>query len=253
MRSLSKKIIIFWLCFITLGVTGLVKAEEISFIQYAPDNEALKGVDGNTNIWSKNDNVKNLGTSQWNLLNGAATVTANQDVCRPVTLTHRGTRGLGVSGGEYDEVDRYLPCRPENITVTFDKPYYLNSFEVRSLFVEFTPCHPRTEVGAVDFYSNNQNFFTQTMFGQEKIWQATKGIWSIVYDAPQLVDKLVFYVPLGYNYSRGSEFALAKLNVTAVPEPISTVLFISGGAMLLARRLRTKRGVPYNGRKEMVE
>lgn len=220
-----------------LLLTGTASADQISFI-WNPPVDTFQGVDGDTSGWSNNDSMVGLGTNQWSLLGGTAWVNG-YDGASSGTLTQRGTRGLGIWGHENDEIDSYH--RVEKIVITFDQPKYLNSFEVRSLFYEpnLLTNGDHKERGVADFYLDGSNIFTQDLVGSEDIRTAgTKGIASYSYDQPYIIDKLVFHVPKDQWYTWQSEFAVAKLDVTAVPEPVSTVLFIMGGSVLAVRRMR---------------
>jgi hypothetical protein len=219
---------------LTQAEAGVTQGEEISFIQYASAGETLQGVDGNTSSWSADGSMANLGTNSWSLLGGTAWVNAYRGDDDGI-LTHRGTRGLGIFGAENDEIDSN--CRLERLEIAFNQPQYLNSFEVRSLYVEKLWCWTFPEKGIVDFYLEDNKYYTQLMTGVET---GGKGIASFVYGDPYVIDKLVFYVPDDKCGTRLSEFSVAKLNVTATPEPVSSVLFLIGGASLVAIRRRRK-------------
>ena len=90
----------------------------------------------------------NLGTDNWSLLNGTATVTGYRNGGSGI-LTHRGTRGLGVSGAEDDEVDSI--DKLERVEITFDTPHRLSYLEVRSLFDNEGP-GGEPEEGDIDLY-----------------------------------------------------------------------------------------------------
>lgn len=220
-----------------LLVAGTAHAEQtIGFISVG---DTLQGVDGNTVSWSSSDfYTANLQQSSWSLLGGSADVYGLRGL-QLYDLSHRGTRGLGVWGRENDEIDSY--GSPESIVIAFDQPHYLNSFEVRSLFYEPNLWTSGVEEGNVAFLLGTSVVGQQHLTGTENIQTAgTLGVNSFSYANPYIVDKVIFYVPWGQSYTSGSEFAVAKLGVTAVPEPISTILFLTGGTMLAVRRLRRK-------------
>ena len=194
--------------------TGTVNANgldcNLSFVQ------PLQGIDGDTSGWSTGDNVVNLGTSNWSLLSGTATVNGyrNGD---PGVLTHRGTRGLGVKGGEYDEVDTI--DKLERIEITFNTIYMVSFIEVRSLFYNDAGWHG-TEEGQIDFYLRGYQTHSEHLIGVEDFYQSgTKGIVNITYTPALIIDKIVFYVPQGEPYTDESEFAVAKLCVEPAPCP----------------------------------
>lgn len=232
------------LVLLNLGGLSINAGETISLIN---SGESLQGVDGDISLWSTNDSTKNLWRSNWDLLGGKATVTGYVGPV-PWFLSHRGTRGLGVwnfFGRENDEIDSKWDCFfPERIEITFNnKPYWLNNLEIRSLFYEPNLWRHGSgvEEGHLDFFLKGNKVGEQHFVGWEDIRTlGTKGINYFTYDRPPVVDKLVFYVPTGESYTVGSEFALAKLGVTATPEPVSTILFLTGGAILVARRFRKK-------------
>lgn len=235
MNKIFKIIII--LALLSLGGPSINAEETISFIN---SGESLQGVDGDTSSWSADDGTVKLKESSWSLLGGEATVFGYRGSSER-SLSNRGTRGLGVWGNEKDEIDSY-GYYPEKLEITFNnKPYWLNSIEVRSLFYEPNLWENGVEEGQVDFYLSGNKVGEQHFVGWEDIrTTGTKGVNFFSYDNPPVVDKLVFYVPTGESYTRGSEFAVAKLGVTATPEPVSTILFITGGTVLIARRLRKK-------------
>ena len=227
--------ILSFISFLPVVSASASTGTEVSFIQYSPEGDTLKGVDGSTASWSSSDTMVDLGTQTWSLLGAMASVTSFGG-----NLTHRGTRGLGVSKGEQDEVDSY-GCAPERIEIQFTKAYALYYLEVRSLFYEPSLWNPGTEEGSVDFYLNNTKFYNEHLTGVQDISQGTKGIVSASYSLPKVIDKLVFYVPQGQSYTSQSEFAVAKLNVTVTPEPVSSGLFLLGGALTVARNIRRKK------------
>lgn len=237
---MNKKILAVLALFILMCSTQ-AKADQISFI-WDPPVDTFQGVDGDTSGWSHDDSMLSLGTNSWDLLGATAEVDANVNGLSGI-LTHRGTRGLGILGGEDDEIDNN-PGEIERLVIKFDEPKYLNSFEVRSLFYEdnFLIQSDYRERGMASFWLDGDNVFIQRLVGVEDIGTpGTKGVVDYSYAQPYLIDKIVFNIPAGRWYSNKSEFSVAKLDVTAVPEPVSTVLFITGGAALAIRRLRKSR------------
>jgi hypothetical protein len=239
MKNLKMQI----LATILVGLMGsLVQATTISFLSA----DGLAGVDGDTTPWSADNSTVNLGTSSWSLLGGNATITGFVNGS-PKNLTHRGFRGVGVAGQEHDEVDSH--DRPERIEITFPvMDYYVNSIEVRSLFSNpDTGWSPGTEKGAVDFYLNGgPSFYTEYVSGIDALGTDVGDV-VVSYVTPMLVDKLVFYVPtidasgnpLDNTTIEKSEFAVAKLNVRAIPEP-ATICLLGLGALSLLRKRANK-------------
>ncbi len=175
-------------------------AHVISFVY-----PAIKGVDPPEPSWSGGDEIVNLGVSSLSLLEGKATLTGFT-CCGEGELSHLFTRGLGVFGGESDEVDG-----DESIEIAFTGVYGINSLELRSLFDELSnPSQNVIEEGVVDFYFGESITHTEVFVGSEPVSTGGKGDAAISYATPILTDRLVFYVPEGL---AGSEFALARLVV----------------------------------------
>ncbi|MCD6468348.1 MAG: PKD domain-containing protein [Thermoplasmata archaeon] len=213
-------LILIVLVFSTLAATpvsstktrGGFSSWTISFVQ------PLVGVDGDTSGWSNGNNMVNLGTDMWSLLNGTALVRGYTREMFCHTLTHRGTRGLGINGHESDEVDSY--GRPEVIEISFNKPHYLNALQVRSLFSGEGPGGNHPEEGDVEFYLTNTLINTTHLVGVENIHTpGTKGIVNVTFSKEILVDKIIFWVKPDQPYTSYSEFAVAKLNVWEPPCP----------------------------------
>ncbi len=229
---MKKVLISFIAVALTFGMAGLAGASvKISFL----DEDSFAGVDGDTSGWSTNDSMVQLSTSSWPLLEGMASVYGYLDGTGK--LTQRGTRGLGIYGNEDDEVDSLE--RPERIEITFPTlDYYVNSLEVRSLFIEGGD----TEQGVAEFWLDGSKFYTQNLVA---VQSGGDGVLAVPYSTPKLVDKLVFRVPTGETYTSFSEFAVARLDVTPIPEPASIIVWsLIGGLSWLGlcvwRRRRRK-------------
>lgn len=214
-------------------------ADQVSFV-WNSGGDTIQGVDGDTSWWSSGDSMVNLNTYQLSLMGGNAEAIGYDGLCKG-WLTQRGTRGLGISGSENDEIDSY--DKVEKLVFTFDAPVYMNSFEVRSLYYESSLLTngDHKERGIASFYLDGASIYTQNLVGAENISAGGDGIASYSYDQPFLIDKIVFNVPANKWYTYQSEFSVAKMDVTTAPEPISTVLFISGGAVMLVRRFKKTR------------
>ncbi|RLG55630.1 MAG: hypothetical protein DRN88_05405, partial [Candidatus Hydrothermarchaeota archaeon] len=183
-----------------IGVGSGGGVSTISFVQ------PLSGVDGDTSGWSTDDTMVNLGTNNWSLLNGTATVTGYRNGGSGI-LTHRGTRGLGVSGAEDDEVDSI--DKLERLAITFDTPHCLSYLEVRSFFDNEGP-GGEPEEGDIDLYLGGSH--VQYYHPQGNQSHGINGVWNI--SVPDiLVDRIKFYVNDTQGYAGYSEFAVAKLDV----------------------------------------
>lgn len=175
----------------------------------------LRGLDSDISGWSTGDNLVNLGTNTWSLLNGNGSVTGYaRDKC-PITLTQRGTRGLGINGQEADEVDSH--DRPEVIDVTFNKPYIVDYIEVRSLFDEWWGI----EEGEIELWRDGELFETIHLVGVEELDGSNIGKLGVEVNPPKIIDRIVFWVPPDQPYSAESDFAVAKINLMELEIPIA--------------------------------
>lgn len=169
----------------------------------------FRGVDGDLSGWSTVDNMVNLSTDEWSLLDGNATVKGYTRQKNDHYLTQRGTRGLGLNGHEDDEIDSY--DRPEVIEILFDLPYFVDYIEVRSLFDESWGI----EEGEIELWLDDDLLDTIHLVGIEPKDGTNKGLVGTDINPPVIVDKIIFWVPPNEPYTSGSEFAVAKVNVTA--------------------------------------
>ena len=179
----------------TLGECEMV----ISFLEI--DN--YYGVTAPASGWSQNDQTKNLGTSHLDLDVGDAYAYEDTD---PDIFSHRSQRGLGICGGEPDEIDTVEGT--EKVVIEFDKPEYLNKFEIRSLFNHDTA--EFAEVADVDLYLDGNIVEQYDLLGEDPL---NSGVGDVVVeiDPEILVDKMVFYVDQNKENSERSEFAVARI------------------------------------------
>ncbi|MBN2589435.1 MAG: hypothetical protein JXA96_06210 [Sedimentisphaerales bacterium] len=222
---MKRMLFIFVFCTVfSLSTKTAMSSETISFA------DTIQGVDSIVG-WSSNNNEVDLSTSSLSLLGGNATLSTSLG-----DLTHRLTRGLGVAGGENDEVDRVNGI--EHIYITFDAiDYYVNSIEVRSLFDQDVTGSPNAEWGAIDFWLNGSVVDTVYLQGNNSV------LGDAFWTGPSiLVDKLDFYIPASVtdiNFNPAlSEFAVAKVNVTAIPVPGALFLGLFGLVSLKRLKLR---------------
>lgn len=223
---MKRMLFIFVFCTVlSVSTKSAMSSETISFA------DTIQGVDSIVG-WSSNNNEVDLSMSSLSLLGGNATLSTNSGG----DLTHRLTRGLGINGGETDEVDRVNGV--EHIYITFDAmDYYVNSIEVRSLFDQDVAGSSNAEWGAIDFWLDGSIVDTVYLQGTNSV------LGDVYWTGPSiLVDKLDFYIPasmqdITFNPDL-SEFAVAKLNVTAIPVPGALLLGLFGLVGIKSLNLR---------------
>jgi len=170
----------------------------------------LENIDNDTSAWSTDNVTVDLGVSSWSILGGSGSVTAYKADQEHI-LSHLGTRGLGVYGQEDDEIDSHGDM--EQIVVNFDTPVYLERAQIRSLF---NPESIGAEEGDMDLYLNGVLVSNFHFFGVE-----SSGNGLLNQDVPSiLTDSIKFYVQKDEEYTSGSEFSLASLNIC--PSEIET-------------------------------
>lgn len=172
-------------------VSGVVSAEEVSFLY--EDN--FTGVDDTTGF-STSDSEVSLGTTVLTLLGDTAEISGFRSGTSE-SLSHRGTRGVGVVEGAFDEVDG-----PEKIVVVFEVPRTLQELELRSLFSEE---YCGDEVATVKLYDASNVLIETDMF-----LGVPSGEVIHTYD-DVVVKKIEYYVAAGEDYSECTEFAVARI------------------------------------------
>jgi len=136
---------------ITLFMFGLVLAFIMNAqVEASPTvisfADTIVGVDGpyEPPPWSTGDEVVEILQS-YSLIGGMATVAGYNGETNTFFLSHRLTRGLGVSNSdtytkEHDEVDSF--ARAERIEITFDVvDHYVNSLEIHVFCFMFLLVH----------------------------------------------------------------------------------------------------------------
>jgi len=174
-------------------------ANQINFLY----NDEFEGVDGDTSSWDTSGTGYKTLTHSWSLLNGNAEVIAykNGDDAK---LTHRWNRGLGVLGGENDEVDDLN--KVEKIEIEFDYAHYIDYVELRSLFADESQCQGRDEEGYIEYYLDDVLVLTENAIAVET---GGDGVWSKSYSDAIFADKIIFYA----ENDRCSEFAVTKIGL----------------------------------------
>ena len=147
-----------------------------------------------TSGWSTTDHMINLNINKSYFTDG--NVITNQG-----TLTHRGTRGLGISTGEPDEIDWNEIDGNEIMEVHFDVPMVVKGIELRSIFNESSGI----EQAVLEFYIDSNLYTQQTV---SAVQSSGNGILYIdTTSITKRIDKIEFSAP----NDGCSEFALAKL------------------------------------------
>jgi len=209
--------------FLLLATCAFLAAPALADISFV---DTLAGVDSPTG-WSTGDSTENLGHS-YSLLGGTATVAAFENGSTDY-LSHRLTRGLGVQGGEPDEIDKVQGL--EHIDITFSSAVPVTYIEVRSLFYVDTT-GTNAEWAAIELWNSGTQVHTDYLKGQMNL-NSGNGLASVTYATPWSVDKLVFRVPtlaelqgkyssdeIGYYDVSKSEFAVAKISPVPVPAAV---------------------------------
>jgi hypothetical protein len=174
--------------------------------------QPLAGLDGDTSGWSTSDSMVNLGTDTWSLLNGTANVTGFR-AGNPGSLTHRGTRGLGIDGSEADEVDSV--SSQERLEVRFASPRLLTFLEVRSLFAQDGP-NDEPEQGDIDLLRAGSPVGQYHLVGTEPLDSGAPGLVNVSVVPSLFVDQIIYYVNDTRDYASYSEFAVARLDLASI-------------------------------------
>ncbi|SHI12769.1 PEP-CTERM sorting domain-containing protein [Desulfofustis glycolicus] len=144
-------------------------------------------------------------------------------------LYQDSTDGLGIRGGEPDEIDRL-----ESLEIVFNTPYVLRDVAITDLFASNDGNQIRGEEGYVHLYGGNDTFLQSfTFFGNDS--DQANGEQLFDFGQSFIVSKAVFSAR---NLSN-NEFSVAGFaNAAPVPEPATMLLFGTGLAGLagLARR-----------------
>ena len=209
---------VLFLVVVATFVAAPATADFVQFYELPYDNvDSTTGFGAGTNV---------LGVGQLSLLGGDATAYASRNGSAGV-FTQRDTRGLGVQGGELDEVD--FISGTERIDVVFSQAYYVDSVELRSLFrPDPSPSTGETAIVSLvrdyDFSGTQVPEISWQLSGVEDIkvltnnGVVTQSLGGVVLSAG---DALVFSPEAG-------EFALAAMTVRLVPVPGAVLLGLLG-------------------------
>lgn len=153
----------------------------------------------------------------------------------PALLFQDSTDGLGVKGGEPDEIDK-----AEWLIVEFDSPRDVWDVYITDLFAPLDGDNNiYGERGTVELYGGGSTLLTSFQFDGISADQGN-GELLVDFGATWQVSYLKFYADTVS--FRNNEFSVAGLNSSEVPEPATMLLFGTGLAGL-AGALRRKKGL----------
>ena len=184
--------------------------------------------------WSQDDQMVDLGTNTWSLLNGQARVSGyhieptTHCICKccidftepcdytdccytvPSHLTHTGTRGLGVLDLEDDQIDSINQI--EFLEITFNEVQDFRYCEIRSLFIEDYNGQNVAEEGDAILFLGETAVRTIHFRAKESSGYGSLiiPILSAVSEDRQF-NKIIFFVQPGQSYTEYSEYSVAKI------------------------------------------
>lgn len=214
-----------WVTCVQNGAYQCDTESETVYASFVTDDN-FYGVDDTTGFTMSNNEADTvgLGTSSLTIGKGAATVTAYRGN-ELGELTHRGNRGLGVTGNngcsdEYDEIDSY--SQPERIEIEYNEPHAIHYIEVRSHFTNEQS--PGTERGTIDFYLEGNLVHTEDIAGTLPLGTPEGEVWlDFPADEAPVADRVVFRVKEGQPYTHMSEFAVARIEASVSGGPCKRV------------------------------
>ena len=136
----------------------------------------------------------------------------------------------------------YMQNYTDDDYIVFDSPVYLNQFEMTG---RPTPGYEdsRQDIGIINISAFNSN--------DDLIWNTAADLtnyaddWLTINVETSDVKKLIFYAPNPGDSGQNSFWpSIDNLVVNVAPEPLSSVLFITGGTILGFKRLRKRRKTP---------
>ncbi|KIX14369.1 PEP-CTERM sorting domain-containing protein [Dethiosulfatarculus sandiegensis] len=181
-------------------------------------------IDFLNSYWNPGSTTETSITRYVSSLDADLTITASGGAN---TLYWDNTDGFGVRGNEEDEVDKL-----EKLTLSFDKPVYLSSFNLTDLFYEGSRQYQ--EEG---YYSLDGGAAVKFLADLSQVSGSTNGVKLISLNSGP-VTTIEFYalnpVPEGQHH----DFSVAGINASATPEPASLILVGSALGLGLWRRRR---------------
>ncbi len=231
---MKKSILISIVTVLLLSIAAEAPAVMISFLK----EDKFSNVDKHARF-SANDKIKDLRNDSLSLLNGTARLSCNSN-----TLSHTGTKGLGIMGGHEDgQIDWHWSGPTECLTIAFDAPIYFTGFEVRSLYADYPPVNGGDEYGYTCFWDTSRAgegslvFFGQETEGNGTLsldendiitspWlMCTEGYYEWGFEERLIIDRIEFRMTQEADYYKNA-FSLARLYVDPIPNPEPSTLLL---------------------------
>lgn len=179
-------------------------------------------IDFRDSVWHDAD-----GKTTWTI--GDITALAQPD---PLNLYQDTTDGLGIKGGEPDEIND-----PEFLVITFNTPYVLRDVAITDLFASNDGNQDPGEEGYVDLFGVDGKLLASYTFYGNNSDQAN-GEQLVDFGQDFIVSQAIFRV-LDFT---NNEFSVAGFaNAAPVPEPATMLLFGTGLAGLAGIARRRKK------------